>query len=632
MAAISGIVHVSLLRFAFILLLTPLFWTLSGSFEQLESLDPERMQWPTIFVAILARNKAHSLPYTLGYLERQDYPKSRMALWIQSDHNIDNTSAVIQEWLDAVGHLYHHVDYYHQDSPNYFPDEEGANHWSETRLRHVIKLRQQALEYARKRWADFMLFLDADNLVTNPRAMKLLIAQNRPIIAPMLESSTAYSNFWCGMTEKGYYMRTEEYMPTVERKRKGVFPVPMVHSTYLVDLRREGAKQLNYDSPAEDYFGPEDDIIQFAWSARTSGMEMFIMNTEEFGFLPSALDENMIHDEETLKFKQILLDEMSHDTPEGYVFDPLVPSAHISPPNKTVTKMGFDEIYVINLKRRPERRKRMVHTLKEIGLDFKLMEAVDGLTLNASVLKKMGVTVLPEYKDPWADRSMTMGEIGCFLSHYKIWEEMVEKNLDWVLVFEDDIRFEPFFKRRMYKMLNEIEEIRLDWDLIYIGRKKVVPEQRPGLGYVGRKRMQLEGEHWVLGTTTMIHVTYSYWTLGYMITWRGAKKLLDVKPLTKMIPVDEFLPMMFDDHPDTKYMYAFEPRDLKAFSAEPLMIYPTHYTGEANYITDTDTGSSPIVPDLDKADSGDKPTVPAMGPSEGLPTPDGEPSSHGGEL
>eukprot|EP00058_Branchiostoma_floridae_P008206 XP_002593694.1 hypothetical protein BRAFLDRAFT_107674 [Branchiostoma floridae] len=144
--------------------------------------------------------------------------------------------------------------------------------------------------------------------------------------------------------------------------------------------------------------------------------------------------------------------------------------------------------------------------------------------------------------------------------------------------------------------------------------------------------MQLEGEHWVLGSTTMIHVTYSYWTLGYMITWRGAKKLLDVKPLTKMIPVDEFLPMMFDDHPDKHYMYAFEPRNLKAFSAEPLMIYPTHYTGEANYITDTDTGSSPIVPDLDKADSGDQPAVPAMGPSEGLPTPDGEPSSHGGEL
>ena len=43
------------------------------------------------------------------------------------------------------------------------------------------------------------------------------------------------------------------------------------------------------------------------------------------------------------------------------------------------------------------------------------------------------------------------------------------------------------------------------------------------------------------------------------------------------------LTMSYSKH----YMYAFEPRNLKAFSAEPLMIYPTHYTGEANYITDT---------------------------------------------
>ena len=32
----------------------------------------------------------------------------------------------------------------------------------------------------------------------------------------------------------------------------------------------------------------------------------------------------------------------------------------------------------------------------------------------------------------------------------------------------------------------------------------------------------------------------------------------------------------------------FSPRDLVALSAEPLLIYPTHYLGEANYISDTE--------------------------------------------
>lgn len=47
---------------------------------------------------------------------------------------------------------------------------------------------------------------------------------------------------------------------------------------------------------------------------------------------------------------------------------------------------------------------------------------------------------------------------------------------------------------------------------------------------------------------------YSYWTLGYLISERGARKLLDAKPLDNMLPVDEFLPIMFDQHP--KYVGA----------------------------------------------------------------------------
>lgn len=41
----------------------------------------------------------------------------------------------------------------------------------------------------------------------------------------------------------------------------------------------------------------------------------------------------------------------------------------------------------------------------------------------------------------------------------------------------------------------------------------------------------------------------------------------------------------------TEYMSHFEPRDLRAFSVEPLLIYPTHYTGEPGYISDTETST-----------------------------------------
>ena len=36
---------------------------------------------PTIFVAVLVRNKAHTLPWFFGHLEHLNYPKDRLALW-----------------------------------------------------------------------------------------------------------------------------------------------------------------------------------------------------------------------------------------------------------------------------------------------------------------------------------------------------------------------------------------------------------------------------------------------------------------------------------------------------------------------------------------------------------------------
>lgn len=47
----------------------------------------------------------------------------------------------------------------------------------------------------------------------------------------------------------------------------------------------------------------------------------------------------------------------------------------------------------------------------------------------------------------------------------------------------------------------------------------------------------------------LVEADYSYWTLGYMISLQGANKLLGAEPLSKMLPVDEFLPIMFNKHP-----------------------------------------------------------------------------------
>lgn len=106
---------------------------------------------------------------------------------------------------------------------------------------------------------------------------------------------------------------------------------------------------------------------------------------------------------------------------------------------------------------------------------------------------------------------------------------------------------------------------------------------------------------------SLVEADYSYWTLGYMISLRGAQKLLRAEPLRNMLPVDEFLPVMYNKHPIEDYMSHFKQRDLRAFSAEPLLVYPTHYTGDEGYISDTETSSvwdnETVLTDWDRARS-----------------------------
>lgn len=57
----------------------------------------------------------------------------------------------------------------------------------------------------------------------------------------------------------------------------------------------------------------------------------------------------------------------------------------------------------------------------------------------------------------------------------------------------------------------------------------------------------------------------------------------------------------------SEYMEPFERRDLRAFSAEPLLVYPTHYTGDAGYVSDTETSvvwdNETVKTDWDRAKS-----------------------------
>lgn len=67
--------------------------------------------------------------------------------------------------------------------------------------------------------------------------------------------------------------------------------------------------------------------------------------------------------------------------------------------------------------------------------------------------------------------------------------------------------------------------------------------------YLGRKQVNPGEEDPVETVKNLVVAGYSYWTLSYAISLQGAQKLINAEPISKMLPVDEFLPIMYDKHP-----------------------------------------------------------------------------------
>lgn len=78
---------------------------------------------------------------------------------IRSDNNIDNTIDVLNTWLKKHNKEYHSIDLILDDKSEGFSDEKGIADWSNNRFSHVIKYREEALNYARRIWADYIFVM-----------------------------------------------------------------------------------------------------------------------------------------------------------------------------------------------------------------------------------------------------------------------------------------------------------------------------------------------------------------------------------------------------------------------------------------------------------------------------------------
>ena len=62
-----------------------------------------------------------------------------------------------------------------------------------------------------------------------------------------------------------------------------------------------------------------------------------------------------------------------------------------------------------------------------------------------------------------------LGVIGCFLSHRKFWQRVVDLNLHSAIVFEDDIQLVEDFKTKLILNMQRLRQDNITYDVLLLG-------------------------------------------------------------------------------------------------------------------------------------------------------------------
>ncbi|EAI8173340.1 glycosyltransferase family 25 protein [Campylobacter upsaliensis] len=186
------------------------------------------------------------------------------------------------------------------------------------------------------------------------------------------------------------------------------------------------------------------------------------------------------------------------------------------------------KIFIINLLRSTHRKESMKEQISKLfsenpslkdRLEFIFFEAVDG----------GGGEEFAKFHPAWAKylfgRELSLGEKGCFASHYKLWQKCLELN-EGIFVIEDDVEFTQAFNA------NNLEKILKS------------PYEYVRIHYIKEKSSYALNNHF--------NITFSNvaGTRGYFIKPSAAKKFIKkcqflIKPVDDSMDYSEVLNIVF---------------------------------------------------------------------------------------
>ena len=111
------------------------------------------------------------------------------------------------------------------------------------------------------------------------------------------------------------------------------------------------------------------------------------------------------------------------------------------------------KVYIINLQKDKNRKKNILNELKKQNLkNYKFISAVNGNKLKKKEINSL-ISKEKNFINP-INTNMSKSEIGCSLSHIKIYKEIVKSDIDYALILEDDAFFLNKFTKNLKKFIS----------------------------------------------------------------------------------------------------------------------------------------------------------------------------------
>jgi collagen beta-1,O-galactosyltransferase len=247
--------------------------------------------------------------------------------------------------------------------------------------------------------------------------------------------------------------------------------------------------------------------------------------------------------------------------------------------------LQIDHIYVITIDHSEENYSSIIQRLQDcrfpFNAGFTIFPGMDGKKVIGDVqnLGNFGYRLYPDweipdnedYYDPdWYGRVMTLGEVGCVVSHIQVWEDAYDNDYENILILEDD--FIKGHGKPRWDIFDELNDY--DYDFIIFNPSYIE------FGYNFNNNVNLK------------HFTepgYCYNSHAYLLTQVGVIKIVEENLETlkqNLVPVDEFLPALFSNHPRRDIRCLFE-RNFKAL--KPKDVYNESFFEQTRY---ADKGST----------------------------------------